>query len=290
MRGESTCSWCGAEVESGDGFRAYEPAGERRGDLLPARARRPVVDPGAHWEPGELRRAVRPRPRRVALLALRRRARRRPRAAGPPPRRPPRRRRLLLGRAHERLGEGRRALAVANCGCGARVRCSRLLAVPPACGRASGRRPRAGARSCRRRRRRRTPRSAPRSPPAPRRSGECPAPSIVATRAPGTRLVGGLATPRRRRSGPRRRRSTSSGTALGAQALVERDSLGEVVVGVVRVVEGGVGHRLGVVDDLVGVRRSRRRGRSRARTRPRSRPRSRSPASSRHIASPITGV
>ena len=24
------CTWCGAEVEAGDGFRAYEPAGERR--------------------------------------------------------------------------------------------------------------------------------------------------------------------------------------------------------------------------------------------------------------------
>ena len=25
-----TCTWCGAEVEADDGFRAYEPAGERR--------------------------------------------------------------------------------------------------------------------------------------------------------------------------------------------------------------------------------------------------------------------
>ena len=24
------CTWCGVEVEPDDGFRAYEPAGERR--------------------------------------------------------------------------------------------------------------------------------------------------------------------------------------------------------------------------------------------------------------------
>jgi hypothetical protein len=30
MKMNETCTWCGAEVEADDGFRAYEPAGERR--------------------------------------------------------------------------------------------------------------------------------------------------------------------------------------------------------------------------------------------------------------------
>ena len=68
-----TCSWCGAEVEAGDGFRAYEPAGARRAvfcrleHVVPwviqsprasrARSAGPTsadADPGGAWEAGEL--------------------------------------------------------------------------------------------------------------------------------------------------------------------------------------------------------------------------------------------
>ena len=47
------CSWCGVEVEADDGFRAYEPAGERRAvfcrleHLIPWEMQGPAWDAGA---------------------------------------------------------------------------------------------------------------------------------------------------------------------------------------------------------------------------------------------------
>ena len=54
MRGESTCSWCGAKVEADDGFRAYEPAGERRATFCRLEHVVPWAIQGAHWEAGAL--------------------------------------------------------------------------------------------------------------------------------------------------------------------------------------------------------------------------------------------
>lgn len=54
MRGESTCSWCGAGVEADDGFRAYEPAGERRAAFCRLEHVVPWSMQGAHWDPGAL--------------------------------------------------------------------------------------------------------------------------------------------------------------------------------------------------------------------------------------------
>jgi hypothetical protein len=54
MRRESTCSWCGAGVESGDGFRAYEPAGERRATFCRLEHVIPWSIQGAHWEAGAM--------------------------------------------------------------------------------------------------------------------------------------------------------------------------------------------------------------------------------------------
>ena len=39
------CTWCGADVEAEDGFRAYEVGRQTAGGVLPARARRAVGDP-----------------------------------------------------------------------------------------------------------------------------------------------------------------------------------------------------------------------------------------------------
>jgi hypothetical protein len=46
------CSWCGAEVEDDDGFRAYEPAGERRATFCRLEHVIPWTLQGPHWEPG----------------------------------------------------------------------------------------------------------------------------------------------------------------------------------------------------------------------------------------------
>jgi hypothetical protein len=51
--GES-CTWCGAEVESGDGFRAYEPEGERRAVFCRLEHVIPWSIQGAHWDAGAL--------------------------------------------------------------------------------------------------------------------------------------------------------------------------------------------------------------------------------------------
>ena len=51
MPGE-VCSWCGDDVEADDGFRACEPAGERRAVFCRLEHVVPWVIQGAHWSPG----------------------------------------------------------------------------------------------------------------------------------------------------------------------------------------------------------------------------------------------
>jgi hypothetical protein len=48
------CSWCGSGVEESDGFRAYEPAGERRAVFCRLEHIVPWSIQGPHWEPGPL--------------------------------------------------------------------------------------------------------------------------------------------------------------------------------------------------------------------------------------------
>jgi hypothetical protein len=48
------CSWCGAEVDDSDGFRAYEAAGERRAVFCRLEHIIPWAIQGPHWEGGEL--------------------------------------------------------------------------------------------------------------------------------------------------------------------------------------------------------------------------------------------
>jgi hypothetical protein len=48
------CSWCGASVEADDGFRLYEPAGERRAVFCRLEHVIPWAIQGAHWEPGDM--------------------------------------------------------------------------------------------------------------------------------------------------------------------------------------------------------------------------------------------
>jgi len=52
--GTEACSWCGASVEEADGFRAYEPAGERRAVFCRLEHIVPWTIQGPHWEPGAL--------------------------------------------------------------------------------------------------------------------------------------------------------------------------------------------------------------------------------------------
>jgi hypothetical protein len=54
MEGEISCSWCGVRVEAEDGFRVYEPAGERRAAFCRLEHVVPWAIQGAHWEPGAL--------------------------------------------------------------------------------------------------------------------------------------------------------------------------------------------------------------------------------------------
>jgi hypothetical protein len=49
------CTWCGAEVESDDGFRAYEPAGERRAVFCRLEHLIPWSIQGAHWNAVDVR-------------------------------------------------------------------------------------------------------------------------------------------------------------------------------------------------------------------------------------------
>jgi len=48
------CTWCGANVEGDDGFRAYEPAGGRRAVFCRLEHVVPWAIQGPHWEAGEL--------------------------------------------------------------------------------------------------------------------------------------------------------------------------------------------------------------------------------------------
>lgn len=48
------CTWCGTEVEADDGFRAYEPAGERRAVFCRLEHVIPWAIQGAHWDAGAL--------------------------------------------------------------------------------------------------------------------------------------------------------------------------------------------------------------------------------------------
>jgi len=48
------CTWCGEAVERDDGFRAYEPAGDRRAVFCRLEHVIPWVIRDAHWEPGPL--------------------------------------------------------------------------------------------------------------------------------------------------------------------------------------------------------------------------------------------
>jgi hypothetical protein len=47
------CSWCGADVEADDGYRASEPAGGRRAVFCRLEHVVPWAIRGAWWEPGE---------------------------------------------------------------------------------------------------------------------------------------------------------------------------------------------------------------------------------------------
>jgi hypothetical protein len=48
------CSWCGARVDESDGFRAYEPAGERRAVFCRLEHVVPWAIQGPHWDAGAL--------------------------------------------------------------------------------------------------------------------------------------------------------------------------------------------------------------------------------------------
>jgi len=53
-RSSEVCTWCGDEVEADDGFRAYEPAGERRAVFCRLEHVVPWVLQGGHWDAGGL--------------------------------------------------------------------------------------------------------------------------------------------------------------------------------------------------------------------------------------------
>jgi hypothetical protein len=48
------CTWCGEEVDLDDGFRAYEPSGDRRAVFCRLEHLVPWRIQGAIWEPGEI--------------------------------------------------------------------------------------------------------------------------------------------------------------------------------------------------------------------------------------------
>jgi hypothetical protein len=47
------CTWCGAAVAAGDGFRALEPAGARRATFCRLEHVVPWAIRGAYWEPAD---------------------------------------------------------------------------------------------------------------------------------------------------------------------------------------------------------------------------------------------
>ena len=53
---DRTCTWCGAVVERDDGFRAYEPAGERKATFCRLEHVVPWVIRGGIWEAGAVER------------------------------------------------------------------------------------------------------------------------------------------------------------------------------------------------------------------------------------------
>jgi hypothetical protein len=48
------CTWCGQAVDVDDGFRLYEPAGDRRAAFCRLEHVVPWGIQGAHWEAGEM--------------------------------------------------------------------------------------------------------------------------------------------------------------------------------------------------------------------------------------------
>jgi hypothetical protein len=48
------CTWCGTAVESDDGYRLFEPAGDRRAAFCRLEHVVPWAIQGPHWEAGEL--------------------------------------------------------------------------------------------------------------------------------------------------------------------------------------------------------------------------------------------
>jgi hypothetical protein len=49
-----SCTWCGTSVEADDGFRLYEPAGDRRATFCRLEHVIPWAIQGPHWEAGAL--------------------------------------------------------------------------------------------------------------------------------------------------------------------------------------------------------------------------------------------
>lgn len=50
----NSCTWCGEPVEEGDGYRAFEPVGERRAVFCRLEHVVPWALRGAHWDAGEM--------------------------------------------------------------------------------------------------------------------------------------------------------------------------------------------------------------------------------------------
>jgi hypothetical protein len=48
------CTWCGLSVDADDGFRLYEPAGDRRAVFCRLEHVVPWAIQGPHWEAGEV--------------------------------------------------------------------------------------------------------------------------------------------------------------------------------------------------------------------------------------------
>ena len=115
MAGQSTvtCSWCGDVIEREEGWRAQEVPGARRAAFCRLEHVVPWAIQGAHWDAGEIEEPGGLIEAPGDVRPLRRAARRRACGARPPPRGAPHPGRLLLGRSHGRVGEGRRALALA---------------------------------------------------------------------------------------------------------------------------------------------------------------------------------
>jgi hypothetical protein len=115
--------------------------GRAPGDLLPARARRSLVDEGTALGGGSGARAARDRALARSVRGVRRRTARQMRRARAPPRRAPHPRRLLLGRSPRGVGARGRPLALRR----ARARSERAPGYAAAARRSSRRSERRGA-------------------------------------------------------------------------------------------------------------------------------------------------